>query len=69
MRRLATDTQILADHAAQAIVAATNDLLELAQAADCLDDILALSTALRRLREGLDAIATKTLERADALCH
>ena len=63
------DTRLLADHAAQTIVAATNDLMDLALTAESLDDALALSSAVRLLRERLDAIATKTLERADALCH
>lgn len=59
---------LLASHAAQAICDAANDLLDCALNVESLDDAIELARVVRMLRERMDAIANRTLQRMDELC-
>jgi len=56
-----------ASYAAQAILSAANELLDQAMQAETLDDALELAKTVRLLRERIDAIADRALQRADEL--
>jgi hypothetical protein len=54
-------------HSAQAIHAASGDLLDEARQARTLDDALQIASIVTGLRERLDAVASLALQRADTL--
>lgn len=55
------------EYAAQAILAATNDLLDAAIEAETLDDAIALARVVRMLRERIDAISNRALQRMEEI--
>ena len=55
------------EYAAQAILAATNDLLDAALQAETLDDAIALARVVRMLRERIDAISNRALQRMEEI--
>ena len=57
------------EYAAQSILSATNDLLDAALKAETLDDAIELARVVRMLRERIDAISNRALQRMDELCN
>jgi hypothetical protein len=55
-------------HAAQAITEGTSDLLDAAIQAQSFDELEPLLLTVRDLRQRIDAIANRALQRMDELC-
>ena len=66
--RTREESALFLAHAAQGITSGTADLLDFALKAQSLDDLEPLLLTVRDLRQRVDAITTRALQRMDELC-